>query len=61
MYIRPPAQMVSKVNSSASMNSSIETSWTCFTILSARASASRSSQRWVSADPAPAIGLTIRG
>ena len=39
--ILPPAQMVSKVNSSASMNSSTETSWTCLESFRARSSSAR--------------------
>ena len=55
------AQMVSNVNSSASMNSSTSTSAMCPSCAMACATSAASSQRNVSIEPAPAMGLRISG
>jgi hypothetical protein len=57
----PPAQMVSYVYSVASTNSSTLTSSTHTSFGTTASSAAALSTRYVSADPAPAIGLTMIG
>ena len=57
----PPAQMVSYVYSVASTNSSTLTSSTHTSLGITLSRTTALSTRYVSADPAPAIGLTMMG